>query len=65
MSEYMHLVGAEQVQSAGNNMLRAADRMNNVAMSIDGSLERHQRFMDDWLQRLEQVLATMTSRSVE
>ena len=57
MSEYMHLVGAESVQSAGNNMLRAAERMNNVAMSIDGSIERHQRFMDDWLQRLETVLA--------
>jgi len=65
MSEYMHLVGTEQVQSAGVSMRGAAEEMNRAAMQIDATMERHQRFMDDWLQRLEQVLATTTSRSRE
>jgi len=26
-------------------------------MTIDGALERHRLFMDDWLQKLEQVLS--------
>lgn len=57
MTEYTHLVGAEQVAGAGHTMARAAEQMRSAAGSIDDSLTRHQRFMDDWLQRFEQVLA--------
>lgn len=55
--EHVLLVGAEQVQSAGVSMRGAAEEMRQAAMSISGSFERHQQFMDGWLQRLEQVLA--------
>lgn len=56
MSEYIHLVGAEQVQSAANTMRSAADEMKSAASSIDYALTAHQRFMDDWLQRFEAAL---------
>lgn len=60
MTEYMHLVGAEQMQAAARLMDQAADRMQSAASSLDGALERHHRFMDDWLQRFEAVAALNT-----
>lgn len=53
---YVTLMGAEQVQTAGHAMSRAAEQMSRAAGSIDDSLLRHQRFLDDWLQRLEQIM---------
>jgi len=57
MSQYITLLGAEQVQSAASTMRSAAEEMNRAASSISYALEAHQRHMDDWLQRLEQILA--------
>jgi hypothetical protein len=56
MAETMHLVGAEDVRSAGNAMRSAADDMRSAASSIEGSLDRHQRFLEDWLQRFEAAI---------
>ena len=53
MAEYMHLVGAEDVSRAGSQMNAAAAEMQRAASAIDSVLERHQRFMDDWLYRFE------------
>jgi len=55
--EYIHLVGAEQVQSAGVSMRGAAADMQQAATTIDSALQRHQQFLDDWLQRLAQTLS--------
>ena len=55
MSEYIHLIGAEDVSRAGHNMQSAAERMSSVVSSLDDVLERHRRWADDWLLRLEQV----------
>ena len=63
MSEYMHLIGAEQVQTAANTMREAAHDMQNAASTMDFSLQQHRNLMDDWLQRLEQVLTAIPSRS--
>lgn len=51
MAEYMHLVGAEQVQNAANTMRSAAETMSRAASEISSALERHQRFLEDWLNR--------------
>jgi hypothetical protein len=60
MSEkYIQLLGAEEVQRAASRMLEAADKMSNAAMSIDSSLERNQRYLDDWLSRFEAVMRRM------
>ncbi|RVD44916.1 hypothetical protein EN742_00800 [Mesorhizobium sp. M4A.F.Ca.ET.020.02.1.1] len=56
MAEHMHLIGAEDVRSAGSAMRSAAEDMRSAAFSIDSALDRHQRFLDDWLQRLEAAL---------
>ena len=53
----MHLIGAEQVSNAASTMREAADRMRNAAATFDSSLDTQRRFMDDWLQRLEVILA--------
>lgn len=57
MSDHVTLVGAEDVRSAGRSMLNAADQMQTAASNITFALEQHQRFLDDWLGRLADVLA--------
>lgn len=54
---YVTLMGAEQVQSAASRMSSAADQMQRAASSFDDTMARHQRFMDDWLQRFEAAIA--------
>ena len=56
MTDYVTLMGVEKVESAGYTMRSAADQMQRAASSIDESLARHQRFLDDWLTRLEAAL---------
>lgn len=52
---YITLLGAEQVQSAASTMTSAASEMQRAASSIAYAFEAHQRFMDDWLLRLQQI----------
>jgi hypothetical protein len=42
MAEYMHLIGTEQVQSAANRMVEAADRMSRAANTISSALQNHE-----------------------
>lgn len=56
MSSYVTLLGAEQVQSAASQMTRAADEMQRAASSISYALEQHQRFLDEWLNRLSGLM---------
>lgn len=53
-SVYLH--GSEDVSRAASQMASAASSMQSAASSIASSLEQNQRFLDDWLQRLEAVL---------
>jgi len=53
MSEYIHLLGAEDVQRAGSAMRGAATDIQRAVSSLDDILFRYQRFMDDWLDRFE------------
>jgi hypothetical protein len=62
MSEYIHLVGAESVQSAGNTMKHAAEDMNRAASSFADSVFELKRSMDDWLTRLEDIVVNKTQR---
>lgn len=61
MSDHITLLGAEDVRSAAHTMRAAADEMQRAAMSIDASLQQHQRFLDDWLNRLDGVLTDRIS----
>ncbi len=62
MTDYVTLMGAEQVQSAGNRMSAAATEMLRAASSMEDSLFRHQRFLDDWLQRFADIMETAADR---
>jgi alpha-L-fucosidase len=61
--EYMHLVGAEDVQRAASAMGRAAHEMQQAASSmghevflLTRALENNQAFLNDWLDRFAEVL---------
>lgn len=56
MSDYITLLGAEDVKKSGHEMSSAAHEMQRSIGYLDDVLNRHQRFMDDWLQRFEAVL---------
>lgn len=59
MTENIHLIGADDVRNAGYRMREAAEAMSQVALNLDGALERHQRWMDDWLNRFAEVVERM------
>lgn len=61
MSQYVTLLGAEEVSRAASRMQSAADAMSSAASNLDSILERHQRFMDDWLSRLDGTLSDRIS----
>lgn len=62
MGEYIHLIGAEDVRSAGHQMASAADGMNRAASNFESVFSQHQRFMDDWLQRFESAIETLNEK---
>ena len=62
MSEYIHLIDAEDVRAAGHQMASAADDMNRAAGNFESLFERHYRFMDDWLQRFESAIETLNEK---
>ena len=55
----MHLLGAEAVESAARTMSAAADKMKEAARDMDFALTNHQRFLNDWLDRLNIALEEM------
>lgn len=56
MADYITLIGAETVQRAARTMSGAADNIQRAASHMESAMESHQRFMNDWLDRLQQVL---------
>ena len=56
MGEYITLLGSEDVSRAGYTMRDAAQTMQNAASNMSYTFEQHQRFLDDWLSRFEQVM---------
>ena len=64
MSDFITLVGAEDVRRAGAQMQEAANDMARAAGALGEVLAQHQRFMDGWLQRLEALLVELTTTAV-
>jgi hypothetical protein len=61
LSQYVTLIGAEDVRAAAGRMETAASQMQSAASSIEFALDAHQRFLNDWLDRLDGVLADRIS----
>lgn len=55
MTDYITLLGAEDVRRAASNMTAAAHEMSRAAANIEAALQNHQRFLDDWLMRYEKA----------
>jgi flagellin-like hook-associated protein FlgL len=53
VTEYVHLIGAEDVRTAANTMSSAADSMRSAASSIDSTLGLFIRRFDEQVSRLE------------
>ena len=58
MSEFVHLVGGDEVRQAGYRMERAATEIGHFVAQLSDALVRHERFLNEWLDRLESVLRT-------
>ena len=56
MSGNIYLQGSETVHDAASIMSSAADRMQSAASSMDDSLTRQRQWMDEWLDRFENIL---------
>jgi len=54
--DHIYLQGSDSVERGGNAIRGAAEEMNQAARNIEAALERHQRFMEDWLDRYQQML---------
>lgn len=62
MSEYHHLIGAEDVRAGGHAAERGGDAMRSAASSMEEALrqhayalEQHQMFLSDWLVNYERI----------
>lgn len=56
MNDYITLLGADDVRSAGYKMTSAADSMNRAASAISEALERHKQYLEEWISRFEVAL---------
>lgn len=63
MSNYVTLLGAEDVQRAASRMSEAAHEMQSAASTTDyavtklaQAIEQHEAFLNDWLERFAAVV---------
>lgn len=63
--DHMTLLGAEDVRSAANTIRSAAESMSQAALNVSAALERHERFLDDWLSRYEALITPAPEAPVE
>lgn len=56
MTEYVHLIGVEQIQSAANAMRSSADDMKRAADNFDQSVYRLTQALNDHAQRIEEAM---------
>lgn len=59
MSDYITLLGAEQVQSAGQAMRSAGDEMRSAAGTIDQAVHQQRIAMDDHARSIERSARVM------
>jgi hypothetical protein len=54
-------INTEQIERAAHVMRSAADGMKDAMVSLDYALQQNQRFLDDWLNRLETLVKELGS----
>ena len=63
MSEYIHLIGAEQLSRASHTMMEAAREMQRAAGSISDTLDGQRRYLEEWIGRFENAVKEMRESS--
>lgn len=56
MSQYITLLGSEEVARAGHNMRDAAETFSRAVSNLDDILCRHRQSMEGLLERFEQAV---------
>jgi hypothetical protein len=56
MTDYIRLVGTEEVRHAANTMSEAADTIRRAVGDLDDALRQHRQFMTEWLAQFEAAL---------
>jgi hypothetical protein len=51
----VYLQGSESVSHAGSQMANAASEITQAVNNMSARLDQFERFMQEWLERLEQV----------
>ena len=59
MTQSVHLIGTEQVQSAANTMMNAAEIMRRSANTIHDSLDRHELMLRDVMQKIDELIEVL------
>lgn len=54
--DYIYLQGSEDVKRAGYNIQSASEQIQSSANTISNALYEHKQFMEEWLNRLENIL---------
>ena len=65
MAEYIHLVGVEQVQSAANRMITAAELMNRAVNNMSEVLCRHEKVMQDLMIKIDDLIDAIDEEEEE
>ncbi len=60
----VYLMGTEDVIRSAHLIRGAADSMLAAANNIGSALAEHQRFMNDWLSRFQQVVETINAPEI-
>ena len=58
--DFITLMGSDDVQRAGHNIMDAAEDMQRAANTIQESLANHQRFLDQWLADYRDIVQPTT-----
>lgn len=53
--EYIHLIGVEQIQSAANQMMRAAELMKRSADEICSAIDAHSLLVHELIDKLDKL----------
>ena len=54
--QYVYLIGAGDIRRAGSLVSSAADTMQRAASIFDETMMQHRQYMDEWLNRFENIL---------
>ena len=56
MTEFIHLIGSEDVRAAASSIHQSSSSMQSAANQMTEALDKHMLFMNDWMYQLQEVL---------